>query len=1120
MKSLLPCSALVLLLSLPAVAFAVEPAPAAPLAWFQPNPNWARVEGVTYIEGAPTLQATGKIEGNILLFTGENRRRQLRTQAYLGDCVLRMEFMLGPGARAGLYLEGRYRIELSDAAMGAIGPLANEGPGGETTSPATAPIPPLASAGGKPGTWQVLEAKLRVPRFDDARNKTQEALLLEVKINGTVVQANTVQTKWSKGSPVSWDDAGGETVLMVDQGSFAVREFAIRRADFSAVKVPAISGQPTNTAKLVDLVKQGEDTFRGLGCIECHTVQSNDPSVKTGPSLFGLFTLEPRERAIMAEGEGHRFTIKADRAYLRRSVRTPQAELAIAERGPNEGKPFPPVMPPYAPTVLSDAQVDAIGAYLATLNDVAHEGPVIQLAEVSGLENYNPMTDRLQLLVDRTVRIQRGPMERVSARSIHVGQPNAINYTFDPRVLGIVQIWQGGFLDMSGEFLNRGGKGLKMGYDSRAIDLGSTATLFAPLNPQGEPVDFSFKDAVFNDGVTIAEALNNPRDHLDRLAEVDAQFLGYSRDSRESSAAPVFHYRVGKNLVHVRSEFAATGDVTLTIDGEFSAPQRFAINDQILKTVSFSAGEVSAGRWTLPAGQHKAVTAKGRLVLVEKPWHSTPSAFDYRRQPVVIEPSTPTLPSGYRAETYLGPKDNYGRDLLFEALGLAVAPDGTLVVATRTAGVWRLVDGQWQLFAEGLFDSLGVQIEDEHGLKLVVGQKAELTRISDTNGDGLADTFETMTDAFSYHGNYHSYMHGPIRDAKGDYFITLNLDDAGQINYEYRAHGRYMGTGGGFRGWAIRVPAKGGFELWANGLRSPAGLGFAPDGRFWYAENQGEYVGTSKLFVMKKGGFYGHPAGLVDLPGMTPSSPEITWENVWKTREPAVVLFPQRRLANSPGNPLWDTSGGAFGPFAGQMFIGDQTQSVLMRVVTETVDGVEQGAAIPFATNLESGVMRQVLLPDHSMLLGQTGRGWQAKGGRVASLQRLVWDGKTVPPVIHHVSAISDGFALAFTVPVPPEIKDADLAAALVVQSWVYRDAPDYGSPEMDDHVETVTRVELSADRATLNVILAKTEQPQLHPQQTARVYHLIVTGKTIWPNAGPGLDAFYTLYRFPSAKK
>ncbi|MEO7598138.1 MAG: hypothetical protein ABIV50_04355, partial [Opitutus sp.] len=748
------------------------------------------------------------------------------------------------------------------------------------------------------------------------------------------------------------------------------------------------------------------------------------------------------------------------------------------------------------------------------------QGPVIRLVEQTGPKNYDPMMDRLQLLVSKTVRIQRGPMEGVSGRAIHIAQPNGINYSFDPRVLAIAKIWQGGFIDATGEYLNRGGGGFKPGFESREIELGESGVLLAPLNASGQRIDFSFKDPKFRDGGTIREMLNSPIDQTTRLADIDSQFLGYSRDSANPEASPSFKYRVGKNVIAVRTGIAADGKVTVFIDGEFATAQSFAVNEAVLGQLKVTAGRLENGKWTLPAGKYRGVSAVGGLTVAQGVWRPAPasSTFNYERQPLVIEPSNSKLPGGYTAQTYLGPKDNFGREQLFEPLGIAVAPDGTIVVATRTAGIWRLEKGEWQLFAEGLFDGLGVQVEDEHGLRLVVGQKAELTRITDTNGDGRADNFDTMMDQFTYTGNYHAYMHGPVADGQGGYFVTLNLNDSAPLGYEYMAGGKYMGTSGGYRGWAVHVPAQGGFEPWADGLRSPAGLGVSPDGRVWYADNQGEYVATSKLFLLKRGAFYGHPAGLVDRPKMTPASPEIRWDAVKATREKPVVLFPQSRLANSPGNPVWDTTGGKFGPFAGEMFIGDQTQSDLMRVIIEKVGEQEQGVVIPFSNDLQSGIMRPVFLPDGSLLLGQTGRGWQAKGGRVASLQRITWDGKTIAPAIHHVTAAPDGFDITFTTLMPSTLSEAAIRATLGITSWTYRDAPDYGSPELDEHPEAITRVELSSDRKTVRVVLTKTEQPTVHPDQTARVYHLTVAGRDLWGVDGAGFEAFYTLYAFPKS--
>jgi len=157
-------------------------------------------------------------------------------------------------------------------------------------------------------------------------------------------------------------------------------------------------------------------------------------------------------------------------------------------------------------------------------------------------------------------------------------------------------------------------------------------------------------------------------------------------------------------------------------------------------------------------------------------------------------------------------------------------------------------------------------------------------------------------------------------------------------------------------------------------------------------------------------------------------------------------------------------------------------------------------------------------LPDGSLLLGQTGRGWQAKGGKVAALQHVTWDGKTVAPQIVAIVATPTGFRLDFTQPLGDGVSQAILKSALSMESWVYRDAPDYGSPELDEHPEEITRVELSPDRRSLRAILANTVQPKIHPEQTPRVYQLSVASQDLWGKSPPGFEAFYTLYEFPTA--
>jgi hypothetical protein len=1029
---------------------------------FRDHPAWTLVDGVL-----TTQSATEKFP--------------LATKATLVDSVTSFEYKAPEGSVGRLFVQGRYGFELKGN-----------------------------------GQWQLFTLRFRAPRFDAGFSKVEKAFILEAH-NGAEVQRNVLLDGASPGAVWENEDRAGPAFVFVQKGPFSIRNSRHEAANFDQLKLPAQSGGDTNEKDLKDFVALGKETFEQLGCSACHLIEPSETAVSTGPNLFGLFRREPRTREVVEGAEGHRFQVKAGPEYLHRSVRAPGEQLAVAESGPTRGQPYLPVMPIFSKEQLSDVQIDAIGDYLATLNEGMARGPVVHLSALAPAAAYDPLADGMQWLVGDEVRLQRGPLPGTSGRAIHVGNPNGVNYTFDPRLLAIVKIWQGGFLEMSGEFTNRGNNGLALGYESREIGFGDREYLLAPLKSDGSAIDFSFKDAKFRDFATMKASLHSKEDQLDRIAAVDAQFMGYSRDSRNKTAAPVFKYRVGKNVVEVTTTISESGDAAIIVSGNLATPQSFALNSQLLKGAAASAGEIKDDHWTLPAGKTNA-TLKGRIPVAGKAWRPPASNYAYKVAPLRVEPSTAKMPAGYSIENYYPPKDNYGRDQLFEALGLAVTKDDTVVVATRSAGLWRLVNGEWHLFAEGLFDSLGVVAEDSKGLVVVAGQKAELTRVSDTNGDGIADKYETLFDAHSYHANYHSYMHGPTRGPDGAYYIGLNLvHDSSDT--AYRAGGNVMGTWGGFNGWAIRVEPNGKFQLYANGMRSPASIGTAPDGRIWYIDNQGDFVATSKMFVLKKDAFYGHPAGLVDLPGMTPESPEIKYDAVADRREKPVVLFPHNKVANSPGNPAWITQK-KFGPFLGQVLVGDQTQSNLLRVVTQKVGDAEQGSVIPFFEGLESGVMRPVFLPDGSLLLGQTGRGWQAKGGKVASLQHVRWDGKTIAPQIISMQATTDGFRLDLTQPLGGGVAASILRSALSMESWVYRDAPDYGSPELDTHGEETTSLLVSPDRKTIYIVLASIEQKKVHPRQTARVYHVKLASQTLFEENAPAeLNAYYTLYQFPAKK-
>lgn len=827
------------------------------------------------------------------------------------------------------------------------------------------------------------------------------------------------------------------------------------------------------TAQEIDYVAKGKETFQLWGCAECHVNVKDDNSIKTGPALYNLFQLTPRERSVV-DANGKTIIVKADEAYFMQSIRQPALHMAISESGPTKGTAYLPIMPQFPANLLSDSDLKMVWHYLHHASDEGKNGPAVVMGpEPKKAVITNPIDDLDEVIVTKRPRVYRAPILQASARAIHVGMPNGFSYSFDPRFLSMRGVWSGGFLNLKKERVGRSTPGSDRGMGSEQMLDGTP--LLVPILSDGRSLDLEFKEPDVADDAAVEKHLWKGGDFLKELASWDCQFKGYELDA---TGVPEFSFRVGKNSFRQKIIFTDAGDMVLEITATLEEPQVFQLRADALKAVTVEGGTLDKQRWTLPAGEEKTYRLKASLGQAVVARHSVNREESFAPQNLVTTPSAAELPPGYRVENWQAPLDTYGRPQLFEPTAIAVAKDGTIVVGTRTAGIYRLKNKQWQLFAESTYECLGVVIEDDHGDVIVIAQKPELTRISDLNKDGRADRFQTVCDDFGFHGNYHEYTHGPVRDAEGNYYFALNLSHSENLKASYKAGGNFMGSMGGFRGWACRVTPAGVFEPYASGVRSPAGLATDPEGRILYIDNQGEYFGSSKISYLKKGEFYGHPSGLVSLPGMKPGSQEILFEN-WKDKMVLGALwFPHSKYANSPGNPAWDLTNGKFGPFGKQMFVGDQTLSTLVRVQMQKVGDTDQGAMMMFGRGFASGIMRPSFLPDGSLLLGQTGRGWRAKGGQQDALQQVIWDGKTVPADIHSLNTQADGLQVNFTQPLRADVTAAILLEKCKLESWTYTDAVTYGSRENEKAKNEIQSVTIAADRKSIQLHIADFATP------------------------------------------
>ena len=503
--------------------------------------------------------------------------------------------------------------------------------------------------------------------------------------------------------------------------------------------------------------------------------------------------------------------------------------------------------------------------------------------------------------------------------------------------------------------------------------------------------------------------------------------------------------------------------------------------------------------------------------------HSTPS---------VAQAESPKEDDYFKIMRVVAPEGS-----ILEVGGLCTMPNGELAVTTRRGDIYVIENPSaprpfFHKFASGLHEVLGAVYKDG---SLYVAQRGELTKLTDTNGDGKADSFETVY-AWPLSGNYHEYSFGPKLAPDGSFFVTLNLgfpDDW----WHPRSFVPY-------RGMTLNITADGKVTPWANGMRSPCGISLI-DGELWYTDNQGDWVGSGSLMQVKKGAFMGHPGSLV-WSNLTNAPNKLTQEAFYAINNP-------RRETNANGQPVqpvnivnekyktkdqekkdfpelalpavWLPHGilgisnteivkipeNTFGPFEGQLLVGDQGQSMLSRVFMEEVNGEKQGAAWPFRSGFQSGIIRLSWLNDGSLAVGESNRGWGSSGEATMGLQRLVWN-KDMPFEMKAIRAQPDGFEIEFTKPV--ERKTAEDIASYNIEGYIYKYHGVYGSPPVDVEKCPIVGIKVSEDGLRARLIVKNLREHYIHTitipgvREEEHFYNLVHP------------VAYYTLNSIPSGAK
>ncbi len=477
-----------------------------------------------------------------------------------------------------------------------------------------------------------------------------------------------------------------------------------------------------------------------------------------------------------------------------------------------------------------------------------------------------------------------------------------------------------------------------------------------------------------------------------------------------------------------------------------------------------------------------------------------------------------------------------------EGGGVLSLPDGSLAVCTRRGDVWIIENptmkngtkATFKKYASGLHEPLGLAYHDG---ALYTAQRGELTKLIDTDGDRIADVYQTIY-AWPLSTHYHEYSFGPVLAPDNSFFVTANVAFGNE--QWYRGESRVP-----WRAWTMKISEDGTMEPWATGMRSPAGYGLINDELF-YTDNQGDWVGTGALWHLPKGAFTGHPAGLkwaghedspvniseeafyskIDKREVQENGRYVKPSNVENEEDPDFVYemkehFPQLQLPSvllphgilgiSTSEVKVDETEGKFGPFSGQVLIGDMGQSKIMRVVLEKVKGKYQGVAFDFRAGFQSGVMRMDFDGDGKLFVGETNRGWGSSGTTNSGLQFLTWTGR-VPFEMKTVKAMPDGFEIEFTKPV--DRGSAEDLDSYVGKSYIFKYHAAYGSPQTNIEEIKLKGVKVSADGLKVRVVTDKLRQYYLHEMTLPGVKEAGAENITLHPTF------FYTLNQIPDGAK
>jgi hypothetical protein len=395
-------------------------------------------------------------KGILLNMNDESKKDHLLTNFEHGDIELELEVMLPKGSNSGIYLQGRYEVQLLDSwgvrnpGFGDIGGIYRNWenqPGKIYMGKA-----PLTNAAKAPGLWQKMKISFRAPKFDPSGKKIANARFISVELNGVKIHDN-VEVPLPTGGPIENNEkATGPLMIQGDHGPVAFRnikyrlmkegEFALSDityktyyGNFKTVSDYA-SLKPAATGSLTELTCEMLESENAYGVAYTGNFTAPEDAEYEFTIMFtggGKFTINNQELVNLQRPDGW--------IWENRKITLKAGTYPFEIQNFKDAGWMPPRLGLFVQTQNTYAK--ALHAFNSFPPDDQPASPI--------LLNPGSGPKLLRAFIDF-----KGDRKQRLTHTIGVGEPSGINYVYDLQSGNLVCVWRGDFVDATPMWHDRG----------------------------------------------------------------------------------------------------------------------------------------------------------------------------------------------------------------------------------------------------------------------------------------------------------------------------------------------------------------------------------------------------------------------------------------------------------------------------------------------------------------------------------------------------------------------------------------------------------------------------------------------------------------------------------------